>query len=234
MAGKGLMYIRRQEFNMLKRAYNSILRPILPKKIGTYFSVPAKDKKLFDYLDHQPKHKYELLVNVRENTWPGQKALVFGGGRGLAAVIAARRVLPTGEVTVYEAAQEQCERTRQTVQFNQVEDYVSVRQSIVGSSVDIWGDTEEATHIQPSKLPEANIWIIDIEGGELELLRGAIEADIKMPETVIVETHPDKGASVDEVRSIISESPQLDNLTVNKVDGHSVAIGGDVIVSRFA
>jgi hypothetical protein len=172
----------------LRPLYNRI-RPFLPQKIGVYYSVAARDAGILDHRDVQHDRKDELLGELRRRTKPGDHVIILGGGRGMAAVVAARRVLPDGRVTVYEAAAEQCERTRETARLNQVADYVNVEQAIVGGDVEVWGDETDATHLSASDLPDADVWVVDIEGGERSLFRDADHEAVAWPDTMLIETH---------------------------------------------
>lgn len=216
---------------VIRTVYNKLVRPFLPDKIGVYYNVPIDDQKLLDLNSYNKCRKYELLKEVEQSSTPGDKVLVFGGGRGLAAVVAARRVLPSGQVIVFEAAREQCKRTEATANFNGLSDYVEVRQRLVGSNVDVWGDYSAAQQLGPDNLPGSDIWVIDIEGGEADLLEGSVKAGISWPEKVIIETHPHKEASPSKVRDILKDSGAVKNIRLIEISKETTGAGGPVIVA---
>jgi hypothetical protein len=216
--------------NYIKAVYDGF-RNHLPRKNGVYYNVPVRDQRLLDASDHDPNRKEVFLDHLRRESSQGDRVLVFGGGRGVAAVVAARRILPTGEVVVYEAAKEQVAKTRSTVRFNRVDEYVTVEHAIVGADVDIWGDHRDATQLRPDTLPESQVWAVDIEGGEVGLLRQALEDDTAWPRIVIIESHPQNGVSSKNITRLLSKSEVFDSVeTYDK--GSSTATGGDIVVAK--
>lgn len=194
--------------SLIRQEYNRV-RSYLPQKSGVFFNVPVRELRLFDTHDTQHEKKMETLVELRQHIRPGDEVVIIGGARGLAAVVAARRVLPDGNVTVYEAAAEQCENTRQTAEYNLVSDYVDVEQAVVGEPIDVWGDMSDAEHIEPEDIPEVSAWVLDIEGGELPFLQRANTQEVDWPELILVETHREKGASPDAVRDELPDSGRV-------------------------
>jgi precorrin-6B methylase 2 len=151
---------------------------------------------------------------------------VIGGGRGIVAVAAARETGVDGNVTVIEAAKEQCERTRETVAYNLFGN-VSVKHAIVGSAVDVWGETAGADILTPDDL-DGDVWIVDIEGGETQLV-SQLTAENK-PETCIIETHTDAGVSVSALRKTLRSL--YPSVSVLLVTPSTTAMGGPVLVAR--
>lgn len=194
--------------SLIRQEYNRI-RSYLPRKSGVFFNVPVRELRLFDAHDTQHGKKMETLLELREYIRPGDEVAIIGGARGLAAVVAARRVLPDGKVRVYEAAKEQCEKTRQTAEYNLVSDYVDVKQAVVGEPIDVWGDMSDAEHIEPAEIPEDSAWVLDIEGGELPFLERANTQAVSWPEMILIETHRQKGAPPEIVIEELPESGQV-------------------------
>lgn len=178
---------------IIQKSY-SLIRGRLPRKVGTFYNVPIKEPRLLDKYDTQHRKKSETLNELRTHVRPGDRVLIFGGARGLAPIVAARRVLPEGHVTVYEAAEEQCEVTKENVEYNLLDDYVTVKQAIVGNPVDVWGNTEDAVHISSSDLPQSDTWVLDIEGGERRFLETASSEGTSWPDRILVETHSMHGS----------------------------------------
>lgn len=181
---------------MIHALYNRI-RPHLPRREARYSDVPVRDAGLLDIRTEFPCHKDVLVDAVQATVRPGDNVTVIGGGRGIVAVVAAREVGVAGDVTVIEAAEEQCDRTRETVAYNGLGN-VSIRHAIVGSVVDVWGETAGADILTPDDLHD-DVWIVDIEGGERGLV-SQLSPENK-PETCIIETHPDVGVSVSALRT---------------------------------
>ena len=217
--------------DLVRSIYESTIRMYLPNKIGVYYTVPINDQKLFDINTYNPYRKKELLTAVENYSTPGDQILVFGGGRGLAAIVAARRVLPNGHVIVYEAAKEQCLRTKKSVDFNNLTEYVTINQSIIGSTIDVWGDMNKADITKPEKLPDSTVWVIDIEGGELGLLKECSNNNVNWPKAMIIESHPHKGANIENIEDLLYNLDVNINITVKEIGEETTGAGGSVIIA---
>lgn len=179
----------------LRPVYN-LVREHLPSKIVVCNGVPVRQGRLFDLTDVRHDFKPVAMRNLRQRVTEDDSVLVIGGGYGAGAVVAARRVLAgSGHVIVYEASAEHCDCVQETAEMNRVSDQIDVEQVLVGDAVDVWGDTSEVTVLPPDELPETDVLYIDVEGAELSILR---EMAVR-PSLLIVEYHPEKGITRDEV-----------------------------------
>lgn len=133
---------------------------------------------------------YETILGdaIRDNVSPGDSVIEVAGGIGVTATIAARQVGTAGEVLTIEGSTEQAREARATVERNGVDDRVTVRNTIVGTST---ASVRASTHddvpmTTVAELPSSDVLIIDCDGCEYELLE-ALET--VAPKRVIVEHH---------------------------------------------
>ena len=187
--------------DVLRPAYNRI-REHLPRKIVVCNGVPARQGRLLDATDVRPEFKPVAMRALRREVGEDDDVLVIGGGYGVGAVVAARRVLTgAGSVTVYEASAEHCEHVRETAEMNRVADQIDVEQVLVGEAVDVWGDTADVEVLPPDELPAVDAVYVDVEGAELSVLEGMTVR----PSRLIVEFHPDRGVDREAVVTAMAE-----------------------------
>lgn len=178
------MVVRR----LVQHVYNRVLRERLPRKFGVYAGVPARTCKLFDATDYFPDYKRGLIEAIQEHVSDGDHVDLVGFGRGISTVHLLRA--GASHVTAYEAAPEMIEIGRETLSVNTVpEEAVDIRHSLVGEAVDVYGDESGANVVSPGELSSADVLILDCEGAEESILSKLGN----LPETVIVETHPERG-----------------------------------------
>jgi hypothetical protein len=72
---------------------------------------------------------------------------------------------------------------------------LTIRHTLVGEDVNVFGDVGDADRMSPSKLSAADVLVLDVEGAELGILDGLGT----WPMVVIVETHPALGAPTEAV-----------------------------------
>lgn len=179
----------------IRPVYNHV-RGYLPSKIVVCNGVPVRQGRLFDLDDVTPDFKPVAMRTLRRQVGADDDVLVIGGGYGAGAVVAARRVLAgSGSVTVYEASAEHCDHVRATAEMNRVAEQIGVEHALVGEAVEVWGDTADVTVVSPEGLPEVDVLYVDVEGAELSILdRLGVR-----PRLLIVEYHPEKGISRNEI-----------------------------------
>lgn len=189
--------------------YDRTVRRVLPSKFANLNGVAVRTRKLFDFRDNDPEYKENLVKPLRDLVVPGDEVVIVGGGEGVASVVAARRVQPTGHVTTFEAAREFVDVTRESIRLNRADDVSDVVHGLVGSGIDVWGAIDGAEEIAPEDLPSADVLVIDAEGAELGILESCpIEQKF---EHVIVETHDKFDSPPEAVR------PLLDGMTVRTI-----------------
>lgn len=157
------------------------------QKIAVYNGVAVRDRGLLDATDHEPEYKQALCDALANATDDGDHVCMVGGGRGVAAVHAARA---GARVDVFEAAEEMVALVGETARLNDVE--LTVKHAIVGSVCDPYGSTSRAKRVGPESLA-GDILVLDCEGAETDIL------PVAGFETVIVETHPRFGAPTEDV-----------------------------------
>jgi hypothetical protein len=185
-------------FTIAKRAYNRLLRPHLPRKVGVYNGIPVRGPRLLDFTDVHPEHEHGLVEATTRNLSSGDDVVMVGGGMGTSAVHASRAVGPEGSVTVYEASADMFECLTDTLEMNDCEN-VTARHALVGSPGDVWGDLGDPDHIAPNDLRECDLLQLDCEGAEMSILSG-ISID---PPEIVVESHGVYGAPTDEVCELL-------------------------------
>jgi hypothetical protein len=181
--------------------YSATLRPVLPKQTRVYeyngIKVPA-DTPILDpfipphshgrWLQDRPEHEQTEIKQLREHCTPGDDVVIVGGGYGISAVVAAKAVGESGSVMIYEANSDLVDQINNIVEYNGVEKIVTCCHAIVGELVSLeWAEGSQtgAETIKPEDLPLGDIYELDCEGAEKEILSKMSSR----PETLVVETH---------------------------------------------
>lgn len=186
--------------------YHRTVAPFLPIRPVQYNGVNVPTARLFDETlpwrnrEGRPNYESGLISGIEEHVQPGSDVVIIGGGWGVTAVKAAEKVGEGGSVTVYEGSAKEVDQVRRTVETNGYSDIVEVNHAIVGTALNLRGDSGEAAIVSPEELPKCDVLELDCEGSEIEILK---ELTIR-PDVILVETHGLYDASTDEVRSILS------------------------------
>jgi hypothetical protein len=126
-------------------------------KIGHDYRVGYTDDDLWDF------------KVIKEYAKAGDHVLVIGGGNGISTVIAAEVVGDEGRVTVYEGAEEYVNIIKQTLKENGSTG-VSVHHAIVGEAKFLYSESGNASIVEPSELPKADVVQMNCEGAESDIL----------------------------------------------------------------
>jgi len=185
--------------DLIQRTYNVALRDKLPDGIGVYAGVPVRNTPVLDRTKSHPSYKRGLLQSIETAVNEGKTVCLVGFGRGVSSVYAVRS--GASEVIAYEGAREMIDVGRETLSMQGLESDVTIRHSVVGEAVDLYGTPEGATHVPPEDLPDCDVLVLDCEGAELNILAGLDGP----PSRVVVETHPPKGAPDNRVRDRLVE-----------------------------
>lgn len=148
--------------------------------------------------------------------------MVIGGGYGITSVVAATEVGPAGEVLIYEGANKLIDDLLSTLSANGVTNQTIVKHAVVGNVVDLKGSRGNAKWIQPSELPSCDVVEMDCEGAEIDIISN-MTTNIG---TVIVETHPRKGAPTS------ASEAALEDQGFEIVDSAPDRVAGDVLVAK--
>lgn len=176
--------------DLVKPVYDTVFRPYLPRKTGTYNGVPVRNLRLFDLTTSNPDYEDPLINGVRQAVNPGDNVTIIGGGLGVTTVIAATETGPGGEVIVYEANKQMLERTRETIRMNEVDDRVSLHHGLVGPSIRVYKNGPNgATKTHPAHLSETDVLELDCEGAEANIIPNLTMS----PRAIIVEYHEEYG-----------------------------------------
>lgn len=186
---------------MIQRLYDSILRPYLPRKIGAYNGVPVRRPKLLDKTDVRPNWEATFIDAVQSDVEPGDDVVEIGGGLGVSAVYAARRVGNQGSIQVYEPSREAVGYIEETAALSRVDEVVNVVNAGVGEVKESFLNdlVEETQNLSPTDLPDCDVLLLDCEGAELDILE---RMEVR-PRQIIVETHPYLGAPTDDVLAAV-------------------------------
>lgn len=196
MSSKPTKTVRRY----LQTAYNETIRPRLPRKYGVYAGVPVRNEGLLDAVDHHPNYKRGLVDAIRETVEDGDTVVLVGGGRGVSTVHCLRA--GADEVIAFEAAAEMIETAAATVRAAEVPGRAEFRHALVGEAVEVYGDLGGADVVAPDELPDGDVLVMDCEGAERSILEGAGD----LPETVIVETHPERGVPTGPTETLLADA----------------------------
>jgi len=180
----------------VQTVYDATIREYLPRKWGVYGTIPARSLRLFDQTDRFPTYKTGLKTAISANVADGDHVVLVGGGRGVSSTWAARQ---GATVTAHEAAAEMLPIARETVTMQGVDQQVTVKHSLVGEGIDIYGSAADAVVVSPADLETGDVLMMDCEGAEVSILDGLDD----LPETVIVETHPEKGSPTEETKALL-------------------------------
>lgn len=209
------------------------VRPYVPKKEGVFefnsVEVPM-EYPLFDpYIPGFTKHwsknvpDYEKVeINgIINNCSEGDTVVIIGGGFGISAVRAARKVGSTGEVIVYEASKKSYDQINDVINYNSVDHIVECHHAVVGEVISLsWplgGETGEADAISPENLPQADVYEIDAEGAEKAILENL---NVK-PRVCIVETHAVLDVPKEEIIPLLrNKGYQIENIVPNDEGCH--------------
>ena len=178
------------------------------------------------YTSDVPGYESSEVEALQEYCRPGDDVVIIGGGFGVTAVVAAEAVGVDGSVVVYEAAEVAIDRTEQTMEHHNLADRVELTHAIVGDAISLKGESGAAEVIQPSKLPEGDVYEIDCEGAEMTVL----ENYTANPRVVSVETHAQFGSPKQKVKIVLEGDgyriQQENNKDVDGID-HIVALRSD-------
>jgi hypothetical protein len=187
-------------YELVRNAYDATLRHRLPRKIVVHNGVAVRSGRLLDATDAKPDYEASLVAAIRERVAPGDDVVIVGGGRGVSAVVAARRAGPDGSVILYEGAASQIGLVEETLALNEAADGVTVEHAVVVDPRDLWSEAEDAERVDPATLPNCDVLVLDCEGSEVEIVR-----DGNLPRTVVVETHGVFDAPTEQTRSLLED-----------------------------
>jgi preprotein translocase subunit YajC len=210
---------------MIKIAYNKLLRPYLPDKIAVYNGVAVQGKsKIFDATDVVENYKQPNVDAIENNVRSGDHVVVIGGGIGVTSTVAAHSVGTDGEITVYEASEEQAKISQNTLTLNEVDRRTTVNHTIVGSLNSLGGEMGNPVELPPSDLPPCDVLEMDCEGAEMYVLNNMT---IK-PNIIIVESHPRFEAKTEDVISAV------ENLGYQIQTKQPELESGDVLTAKYS
>lgn len=182
---------------MIQKAYDTLVRPFLPRKIGSFNGVPVRRPKLFDQTDVRPGWEATFIDAVQTVVQPGDAVVELGGGLGVSAVYAARATGEQGTVHVFDPSEEAVSYIEETADLSRVADRVSVTNAGVGEVKESFLDdvVSESKNIDPTELPDCDVLLMDCEGAELDIVKSMTIR----PRHIVIETHPYLGAPTDDV-----------------------------------
>jgi hypothetical protein len=187
-------------------AHNNYISSYLPRTVVQYNGVAVKAGRLFDTVlpwreGHCPVFESGLMSAISRHISPGDDVVIVGGGWGVTAVAAARQVGSYGSVTVFEGAQREVKRVKETVTLNSVSDIVEVEHAIVGPKVHLKSAAGGPDRIPSDQLPHCDVLELDCEGSEIDILQNLS----LRPEYVFVETHGIYDSPTDEIKRAVEE-----------------------------
>jgi len=180
-------------YSVVQTVYDATIRPRLPRKWGVVNGVAVRSFRLFDFSDTQPDHKTGLMSAIRSHVNAGDTVIDIALGRGISATVAARRA---DTVHAYEATADMVEIGHETIKHNCVSDSVQIHHAVVETPGKLFGEACTNRTVSVSELPRADVWVLDCEGAETDIL----DAAEKYPDTCIVESHPGVGVPASTVR----------------------------------
>ncbi|MFP9192595.1 hypothetical protein ACLI4Q_13170 [Natrialbaceae archaeon A-CW1-1] len=213
-------------YRLLQSLYNNTIRDFLPSKYRMLAGVAVHDTPLLDLTADKKSYKQGLMSAIKKGVDPNDEVELIGFGRGVSTV----RALDAGatRVTAYEASADMIELGTETVRANRPFDRrVSVEHAIVGDPIRIYGDYDDARVVCPSELCTSDVLILDCEGSE----KSVLESLGKLPETIICETHPERGVPVETISQILEDNYELQMYEYEPGIEHKKVILGEVLGS---
>lgn len=207
----------------------------LPKTInGFRIKFPTRYVNYFpaDY-EH---HNFRFL---REQVNPGDDILDIGAHIGLFAVAASSLVKPSGKVYAFEPADQTIPLLSKTIALNHAESYIQVEQAAVGEKngiatfyvSDIKGDNSNSMvsykedrklfakevklysideYIKEKNIKNLRFIKLDVEGVELDALKGAVQTLRHIKPACIVAVHPEpvlaRGDKLEDIFDLIQNA----------------------------
>jgi len=220
---KGISTFRREGLkslvaSMVQMGYNNYVRPNLPRREYVLMSSVkvGSEKRRYHMGDNivpweTPYSRYQNRYNsgykssniklIKRTVFKGNTISIIGGGLGVSTIIGAQSAGPGGKVIVYEGSKSRVNTIKKTLAMNQTPADVSVCHAVVGEAISLEGRPGSYNIISSSEVAECDVLEMDCEGAEKEILDGLQIS----PDSIIVETHPDKGTSTEYVSEILRE-----------------------------
>lgn len=171
---------------------------------------------------NKPEYKCPNLSCIQNHVGVGDTVVVIGAGLGVTTVVAAKES-KTGDIYAYEASDQRVHDLTRVLRINNVDKQCSVFHSIVGEDIEAIGTTSDANITVPASIPSCDVLELDCEGAEIGIISELVNP---LPKTIILETHPRKGADTDSVINLLNEKGYQ---TTESIDD---PIEGDVIVAK--
>lgn len=189
--------------HLIKRSYDRLLRPHLPRKLGYFGGFVVRFPKLFDFTDvNHEMQNFERGVH-KTQTRAGDTVVVVGVGSGVSTIAGAKAAGGDGRVVGFEASSELAEANRESMELNDVDDIVEIiARPVTEITLNTWGEEVAGEGVSPTDLPEADVLELDCEGAELEIL----EQITFRPRILSIEAHPPFGVDVEDVEKWLSEN----------------------------
>ncbi len=165
-------------------------RNIIKNEIQSSQNRKVTDEFLPAYLTQyapsdSPDYEERYISSIRRYITEGEKVVVVGGGEGISTVATAKQVQSSGKVDVFEGGSEEAQKTKKTVDINDVSGIVTVHHAIVSNAYSLRSSAGDAKVVSPSELPECDTLAIDADGAEIPILE---RVSIR-PNKLIIEHH---------------------------------------------
>ncbi|MCS4193417.1 hypothetical protein GGP50_001638 [Salinibacter ruber] len=205
-----------------------VVRPLLPTKnvcvnlngVKVFLKISVA-KKLPFYTSPYPiedneNYEKDEVDAIRKYCNEGDTVIIIGGGLGVSAIHASKKVGRAGKVIVYEQSRDSYRVILDTINENETESSIDVICSAVGHSGDSNFTPDVPGNVKitnPQDIPRANVIEMDCEGAEKEIIKSLK----KMPDKILVETHNNH----DDVKKIL-QSKGYNIIEVIKNGPHQV------------
>lgn len=207
-----------QLYDFIQRSYDDTIRDFLPRRWIVNNGVPARTARLLDKTRHRPNCKQGTVEALRHYVSPSDRVVVVGGGDGVTAVVAARRA---AHVTVYEAAKNMTSVVAETAEINAMNHKITIHHSTVGPAKNVYGD-DIGESVAISNLPACDVLELDCEGAEEMIIQNLTQT----PRVIIIETHPQRGVSIDNLHTMLSDM-EYETIDVRFQNKPHVIVGVD-------
>ncbi|MGK7295282.1 MAG: hypothetical protein ACNS61_05525 [Candidatus Wenzhouxiangella sp. M2_3B_020] len=186
--------------SLTAKAIERFVVPQLPLREPTYNGVSIAPRRFWQRRN-EPAYEHALVKAIRNNVRTGDAVVVAGGGLGVSSVVAARHCGASGQVWTFEPVSRLVERVKDTARRNRMQPRITVRHALLGAFEGgeecrrNYGAPDCDETLGAADLPDADVWVLDIEGAEQLVLSGLRSVPFgERPRTIIVETHGFLGA----------------------------------------
>jgi precorrin-6B methylase 2 len=192
----------------IQYVFNQKVAPYTPRTYQLCNGVIIRNHKIGEILSsaydtggfRRPTYEDGLKQAVADMISTGDDVVVLGAGAGVVTTYVSRFAGESGHVFAYEASIEMVRILEETIDRNQTAASVDISHAAVGEVHSTWGELGDPEEYSVNDIPSADIFVIDVEGAEKDIIK-----NLPNCRGVIVETHGVLGSPTDEIKESLSK-----------------------------